>query len=96
MTYRAFWTCLDEQGVLVAVKKDLLYGQEVTACLALGPKTVPGAAPECDFSGLNGLLICLFVHKTQHQDLACHIVLDDCGHKTAHFLKIYIHHFGIL
>ena len=25
MTYRAFWTCLDEQGILVTVKKDLLY-----------------------------------------------------------------------
>ena len=91
MAYRAFGTCLDEQCVLVAVQEYILDVKEIAACLALGPKAVSGAAPECDLSGLDSLVIGLFVHETKHQDLARHIVLNDGGYKAAHFLKIDIH-----
>ena len=91
VTGRTIWMNLYQEGVVVAVNLDAYQVEKVARCLALGPKTVAGTAPEGNLLGFDGLIVCFPVHEAQHQDVLGYGILDDGWNKSAHFFKIYFH-----
>ena len=80
-----------QQRVVVAV---ILYAHKVEIVarrFALGPQLVAAAAPERHLSGADGLLVGFLVHKAEHQDVLCRVVLDYGRNQSAHLFKVYCH-----
>ncbi len=67
MTNRTGRLRFNQHRIMITIFQNLFYIQEVTTFLTLGPKAVLGTAKKGNLPLLFGFLICLFIHKTQHQ-----------------------------
>ena len=70
MAGRANLLDLDEQGVAVAIERDVFDGLGVAAFLAFHPEFLAGAAPEVGFAGGDGFFERSAIHPRHHQDAA--------------------------
>ena len=82
---------LDEQGVEIAVGRNILDQQLVPRRFAFEPQLVPRAAEERRVAGFDGLLESLFIHETDHKDGAGGVILNDGRDQSVEFTEIEIH-----
>src|ERR1700690_1022190 len=68
---------LDQQGVAVAVERDVFDGLGVAAGFAFHPELLPRPAPEVGLAGVNGLFERRAVHPRHHQHPASLLFLND-------------------
>ena len=91
MTNRTCRICLDQQGIVVTIRFDRYHMKEVAAFFSFRPKTIFGTAEESYFSGFHRFIIGFLIHKAQHQDFACLVVLYDSRNKSVHLIEIQFH-----
>ena len=68
---------LGQQGIAVAIKRDVLHNLRVAAFLALHPELLARAAPEMRPARLDGFLERRSIHPSHHDDAAALLFLDD-------------------
>ena len=92
VAYGSYGVGLDEECVLVAVVENLHDVEEVAAGLSLCPESVACAAIECHLACFYCLVVCLFVHESEHEHFECLGVLHDGRYETVHLVEIDFHY----
>ena len=73
---------LNQQGVAVAIERDVFYGLSMAAFLAFHPEFLAGAAPKMGLAGGDGFFERSAVHPRHHQDATGAGFLHDGGNEA--------------
>ena len=69
---------LNQEGVTIAIERDIANRLGVSAFLAFHPELLAGTTPEMSFAGFHCLLQRSTVHPGHHQDTAGGLFLNNC------------------
>jgi hypothetical protein len=83
---------LKENGIVVAIDKDVFHHLKVARLFALEPQSLAGAAIIMGLARFYGFVSGLFVHVSDHEHVARLVVLDNDRHEAIALFEIYLLH----
>ena len=87
MTGRSHWLRLDKHCIPIAINEQTFHLEIIPRHFSFFPQSLSFATPKMHIPRLHGLIKCILIHKSEHEDRAISPILNHRGDKPM-FIKL--------